>query len=193
MFWPADYALNPLRAYTVTQEDVAFAKEVAVTGGSFGIPGIGGQDSPLKNGDMEEGNTIPSSWTSRWVGKGRVVAAREATTAYDGEASLRIQTVGGPGKGQISQMVQAKDVSEVTLTAYVKSEGRIYSQVAIQAFDGKWKSLQYSSITHFRLQKDWKKISGTVKLPPGTVRFGVGLLVEGEGKAWMDSVQLDVK
>ena len=191
MHWPNGHDIAAARRYASTAEDTKFSAKDSTMAGLNTPPGT--KPSPLRNGSMELGNTIPTAWTNRWVGKGRILVARDPSTSYEGEASLRIQTVGGSGKGQISQIISGTGISEVTLTAYVKSEGKVFSQVAIQSFDANWKTLQYKTVKHFRKQDDWMKISKTVKLPAGTIRFGVGLLVEGDGKAWMDNVSLDVK
>jgi photosystem II stability/assembly factor-like uncharacterized protein len=191
--WPVGQKLNKERHYVSTVEDRAFCTYSTSKRPGFMASKNQGVPNPLRNGDMEQGTSQATYWSNKWTGRGKVIFARDATTSYDGEASLRIQTVGGNGKGQIAQLMTAGNIREITVDAYVKTEGKVFAQVAVQAFDAKWKTLKYSAVKHFRKVDKWKRIQGTIKLPPGTARFGLGILIEGDGKAWLDGVQMTVK
>ncbi len=191
--WPDTYELGRDRAYASTVEDRKFCVYSANKRPGFMANKGGGVTSPLRNGDMEQGTSQATYWSNRWTGRGRVVVARDVMDAYEGEASLRIQAVGGQAKGQIAQVMTAGNITQVSVVAYVKTEGKISAQVSVQAFDSSWKTLKYHTVKHFRKVDKWTRIQGTVKLPPGTARFGLGLLIEGSGKAWLDDVQLTVK
>ena len=144
----------------------------------------------LRNGDMEAGTALPSSWESKWVGRGTVSAARDTEVRHGGEASLRIDSR-GDSQGQISQTVDAKAGSVVTISGWVRSSGRIKAVVAFQPFAGDWSKNEFKAIGFAQGETDWRRFSERVTVPEWAARFGVGVLVEGEGKAWLDDVTLE--
>ena len=143
----------------------------------------------LRNGDMEAGSALPASWESKWVGRGSVGAARDTSEKHGGAASLRIDAV-GDSQGQFSQMVDAKPGSAVTISGWIKSSGKIKAVVCFQPFAGDWSKNEFKAIGFAQGETGWQRFSQRVTVPEWAARFGIGVLVEGEGKAWLDDVAL---
>ncbi len=208
--WPKTHQLLALRQYDSTAEDrqyCAIAKEapprkpkpiVAASDQPVAEPGLLPDEpieeipSPFKNGDMEEGGSMPRYWTSRWIGSPTIEIKRDTDVFHGGEASLSIKGT-GKAKGQISQITDVGMIQHVTLEAYAKAEGSAATNIAIQAFDPKWKTLKYFNVVYKRGKFDWRKIKGSTKLPAGTVKIGIAMLIEGDGQAWLDDVKVTVK
>jgi hypothetical protein len=56
----------------------------------------------IRNGSMTDGKDAPEGWTNKWEGEGKLKVSRNDKTFKTGPTSLKIETVGGKAKGQIS-------------------------------------------------------------------------------------------
>lgn len=207
LLWPAGYKLPATKTYTMTKEDLqactvlSDVKRHIPTLASINKPPTAtdpagtdtGLPSPLRNGGMEQGTIQPRFWTNKWVGNGKIMASRDTAVFKSGKASLRIATIGGRAKAQISQIMANGGIRTVELTAQIRTQGKCYAHVAVQSFDPKWKTLIYRPIGRTSGNTNWRRITGKVTIPNGSVRLVVGMLIEGTGKAWLDDVEIKVK
>lgn len=143
----------------------------------------------LRNGDMEAGTTVPASWENKWVGQGTVTGVRDTTEKHGGTASLSIESK-ADSKGQISQIVEAKGGAKVTISGWLKTAGAAKVVFAFQPFAGDWSKNEFKLLGYAQNETGWQRFSQEVTVPDWAARFGVGVLIEGEGKAWLDDVSL---
>lgn len=144
----------------------------------------------LQNGDMSLGADIPGFWHHKWVGKGKIKVSRDTQVYKKGPAALKVSTAGGPAKGQTSQQIKGTSGQSFVLSGFAKSKGRVKVNVAIQSFSQKSKPIQFQQVQYLKNTQDWTSFSQEVTLPKDTHRFGIVLLVEGQGQAWLDEVKL---
>jgi lysophospholipase L1-like esterase len=144
----------------------------------------------LRNGDMSAGSDAPANWNQKWEGKGRIAIARDTKTYKIKPAALRITSVGGEAQGMVSQVVEAPGGRKFTVQGWVKSEGSVKVNVAIQPFTENWKPITFLQIHYVQNNTDWVTFQKEIELPADTARFQLGLLLEGEGKAWLSGVSL---
>lgn len=147
----------------------------------------------LKNGDMTVDNKhgLPRNWESTWTGKGKLAAAIDREVFKSEPASLRLGTEGDDAaQGQVAQIVGAGAGTKVELSGFVKSAGDVKVSVFVQPMNEKWTPINFTQVAFSANDTDWAAFDKMVELPEGTVRFGVGILVEGKGKAWLDDVKL---
>jgi len=144
----------------------------------------------LRNAGMEEGSDVPATWDVKLVGGGKINIARDTTTFKAGAASLRVESVGGATTGQASQMVEGGAGRTVTVSGFLKTSGAVRVNFAVQPFDADGNLLAFLQIGHAQGNSPWASFSKSVTLPPKTARFGVGVLLDGDGKAWLDEVNM---
>ncbi|RMD76068.1 MAG: GDSL family lipase, partial [Lentisphaerae bacterium] len=63
----------------------------------------------------------------------------------------------------------------------------------IQSFGNNWKTLQYKTVRYLAGQHDWTRFEGETTVPPGTQKFGIAMLIDGDGSGWLDNVELLVQ
>jgi lysophospholipase L1-like esterase len=136
---------------------------------------------------------LPRNWETLWTGKGKITAAIDRDVFKSQPASLRIATEGDePAQGQVSQIIDAGPGTKVTISGVVKSAGEAKVNVFIQPSNAKWTPINFTQAAFVSGNNDWQAFEKTVELPEGTARFGVGMLIEGKGKAWLDDVKLKI-
>ena len=60
--------------------------------------------------------------------------------------------------------------------------------VGVQSYTADWKGIGFTALGNASAGADWQRFSGEVTLPANTARFGIVLMLEGEGKVWLDDV-----
>jgi lysophospholipase L1-like esterase/photosystem II stability/assembly factor-like uncharacterized protein len=168
-------------SYSQTEEDVRYATAETRSGRAV---------IRLKNGDMEMGNDIPAAWETQWVGSGKIAVLRDTQTFKEGKASLCVASFEGAATGQSSQIVDGGAGNRFVLSGWVRSRGAIRVNVGVQPFHDNWTPITFFQVHYIQNDTDWTEFRKEVTLPLGTARFGVLLLIEGEGKAWLDSVKI---
>ncbi|ABW30657.1 GDSL-type esterase/lipase family protein [Acaryochloris marina] len=148
------------------------------------------QSITLRNGAMTQGTTVPNYWHQQWVGKGKISVTRDTQIFKQGPAALKVASTSGPAKGQAFQLIQGSPNQSFTISGFAKSTGRVKVNVAIQSFSKKSRPLQFRQVQYLHNTQDWSSFSQEVTLPPKTHKFGIVLLIEGEGEAWLDEVKL---
>ncbi len=143
---------------------------------------------PIVNGSMSQGTDQCTAWDKRWNGGGTVTVARDTTVFKEKPASLRIATE-GQAKGNVYQMIEVAGGTTIELTGWMKSDG-VKVQVFVQVFDDTWKPIDYQMLKNaWEPSPDWTEFTGKVTLPAAAVRVGVGIAIDGNGKAWLDEVR----
>lgn len=143
----------------------------------------------IRNGDMEGGTDLPTYWDGKYVESGTVTATRDTAEKHGGAASLKV-AVSGPGKGQYSQMIEAKGGQTITVEGWMRSTGKVKAVLAVQPFSGDWKQNEFKVFGYRENDAAWHKFSQTITLPEWAGRFGVAILVEGDGSANLDDVTI---
>ncbi len=169
--WPVDFAPRGERAYRSSGEDTAHAE----VGGSI-----------LANGAMTEGADRPDAWTHTW-GDGE--SRRDTATFKSAPASLSVAVTGGRS-GQAFQQIEGHAGKSFTAKGVVRTQGNARVNVAIMSFDGSWSRNHFEQLRYVQGNTGWETFSKTVTIPDWAARFNVVLLVEGDGKAWLDDVTL---
>jgi len=180
--WPKGYVPKGGRTYTMVPADMEFA---AVD------PWNGRPGAVLRNGSMSDGNGLPTGWDQSWTGRGKLQIARDTSVFKAGPASLRVASEGGEAHGQASQVVEAPAGTRFRLSGFVRSAGKAKVNVAVQPMTADWKPIAFVQAHYVQNNQDWVPFSREIVLPEGTERFGIVLLIEGDGQAWLDEVKLE--
>ena len=138
----------------------------------------------VKNGGMTQGDDLPVDWRGKF---GDVQVKRDTQTFKVGPASLCV-TVSGGKNGQAFQSFQGGAAAKFTLAGWIKSQGNVKAQAAVQAFAEGYQNNQFIQVKFVQGDTDWTPFEKEAELPAWTAFFNVGLLAEGEGKAWLDEV-----
>lgn len=150
----------------------------------------GKQPITLRNGAMTLGTTVPDYWHHQWVGKGKISITRDTQIFKQGPAALKVASTSGPAKGQAFQLIKGASRQSFTVSGFAKSTGKVKVNIAIQSFSKQSRPLQFQQVKYLHNTQDWSSFSQEVILPPKTHKFGIVLLIEGQGKAWLDEVKL---
>ncbi len=177
--WPRDGGIAGTRSYASKPDDLV----VATSGDPSGPPPL------ITNGDMSRGDEAPKGWAHRWTGKGELKVSRDTDTYASSPAALRIESVGGSAKGQGGQMIGLKARTSLSIAGSLKSEGDVKINAYAQFFDKDWSPVAFEQLAYAQNRSDWQEFAETIQVPATAVRVSVGLLLEGDGKAWLDDVR----
>lgn len=146
----------------------------------------------LKNGDMTEGETAPTSWDKRWVGTGKLLITRDTAIFKSAPASLRISAQDGSAKGQIYQLVPVTAGEQLTASGWIKCEGAdTTAQFGLQFFTADYKPISTVQVRYITGTTDWTTGKLTTTVPANATQAGFILLIDGDGQAWLDDARLD--
>lgn len=148
------------------------------------------QSITLRNGAMTLGKAVPGFWHHQWVGKGKISITRDTQIFKEGPAALKVSSTSGPAKGQAFQLIKGASGQSFTVSGFAKSTGNVKVHVAVQSFSKQLRPLQFQPVKYLFNNQDWISFSQEIALPPKTHRFGIVLLLEGQGEAWLDEVKL---
>ncbi len=137
----------------------------------------------IKNGGMTQGDDVPVDWRGKF---GEVQVKRDTETFKDGPASLCVSAAGK--SGQAFQSFQGGAGAKFKLAGWIKSQGNVQAQVMVQAFAEGYSNNQFIQIRFVQGNSDWSAFEKAIELPGWTALFNIGLLVEGNGQAWLDEV-----
>lgn len=139
---------------------------------------------------MTLGDEVPGFWHHQWVGKGKIKISRDTQVFKKGPAALSVSSNSAPAKGQASQLIKGSSGQSFTLSGFAKSKGTVKVNVAVQSFSRKSRPIKFQQVQYLHNNQDWTPFSQKVTLPRETHQFGVALLLEGQGQAWLDEVKL---
>ena len=133
---------------------------------------------------MTQGGDVPAYWNGKF---GDVTLARDTTTFKNKPASFRV-TIAGGKNGSGFQTVSGGANAKFKLTGYFKTAGNIKAQVMVQAFSDGYKQNQFIQVLYVQGDMDWTSFEKEITLPSWTAFFNIGIMAEGDGKAWIDEV-----
>lgn len=142
----------------------------------------------IRNGAMSDGEKQPAHWTQQYVTSGKIAVVRDTETFKSAPASLAIESVGGAARGQTAQIIEAAPGTRVALSGFIKAAGSAKALVGVQSYTADWKGVQFTALGNAAPGADWQRFSGKVTLPANTARFGIVLMIDGDGKVWLDDV-----
>ena len=147
----------------------------------------------LTNPSMTDGDEAPEGWKVSWTGKGQLRLARDTDRFLDEPASLRLESVGGVARGTASLNLP-ENLERFTVGGHVSAEGEhSASFVAVQAFDAQWKQLRFTPLVEIGEGFDkWRPFEREVTLPEGTAHAVLAVVLEGDGRIWLDALSLDL-
>ena len=151
---------------------------------AFADPAVPPYKLVVLNGAMTQGTTVPAHWDGKF---GDVEAARDTEVYKSAPASLRVSVSGGKS-GQAFQTFTGGANATVKIAGWFKTAGSVKAQVLIQAFADGYKQNQFNQILYLQGDQDWTHFEKEVTLPGYTAFFNIGVLAEGDGKAWLDDV-----
>ena len=176
--WPRAHAPQGARSYTGTPEDETAAAVPPPPLAPARVKIL------VRNGAMTQGEGVPTNWTGKW-GEGEVT--RDAEVYKGAPASLRVAVSGGKSC-QAFQQFDCKGNEIIRIAGWVRSSGKVKVNVAVQAFDAGWTRNNFGQVKYVQGDSDWTSFEKECALPDWAARFNIVLLVEGEGKAWLDEV-----
>ncbi len=138
----------------------------------------------VENGGMTQGFDIPNRWDGKF---GDVSAKRDTAVFKVGPSSLCVTSLGAKG-GQAFQEIRGGAGATIKIAGWIKTDGKVKAQAAVQAFADGYKNNQFFQLLYAQDTTGWAHFEKEITLPPWTAWFNVGLLVEGEGRAWLDEV-----
>jgi lysophospholipase L1-like esterase len=147
----------------------------------------------IPNGDMSFGGDKPAGWEHEWTGRGNIVVSRDTQVYHSAPASLKVASKGGSALGNACCLLDLPGGKDIDLTGWVKTDGTVSVNVMAQAFGSDFSKgplgfLQLAYV-HGNGPHDWSSWTKRVTLPEGTVHVLIGMLIEGEGSAWLDDVR----
>jgi len=184
--WPRGEKIDTPRRYEQVPEDLAWVMI------DTGLPKVVNpsftdisRSSDLKNG--------VAGWDARWLMHGQLDAVRDDKVFASDPASMRVDATavdGKPAMGIVGQNVAGQAGTRFVLNAKLKSKGDVKVSLGIQGFKENWETTANEQTGFVQGTTDWTQTGKAVELPEGTVRFRIGLYVEGVGSAWVDDVEL---
>ena len=145
----------------------------------------------LRNGDMEAGGDKPDAWDAAWTGRGTIKVTRDAAVFHNGKASLKVASEGGEALGQAGQVIDAEAGAKFTVAGWVRSQGKIKVNVAIQPLDVKWTPITFTQVQYVQNDTGWTNFRKEITLPAKSARFNIAVLIEGDGSANLDDVTIE--
>jgi lysophospholipase L1-like esterase len=140
----------------------------------------------VKNGGMTQAGAAGAP--AEWGGKsGDVETARDTDVYKASPASFRVSAAAGKS-GQGFQTIAGGAGATFTLDGWFKTVGNPKAQVFVQAFSEGYKQNQFIQVQYQQGESDWTEFKKQITLPTWTAFFTVGVLIDGDGKAYLDEV-----
>lgn len=140
----------------------------------------------------------PKGW---WGGSGNPSAYQvgvDHEVSKSGKASAYVQMQGADQKtfGTLAQAFEPKDYlgKRLRLSAHLKTENAAAGAGLWMRVDGPGCTLAFDNMEKRMVQgttKDWKKVEIVLDVPEKANAITFGLMVTGNGKAWVDDFQLE--
>ncbi len=140
----------------------------------------------VKNGGMTQAGAggAPANWDGKF---GDVDLAHDTEVYKEGPASLRVTCAAGKS-GSGFQTVSGGAGATFKIAGWFKTAGNAKAQVMVQAFADGYKQNQFFQVLYVQGSSDWTHFEKEITLPAYTAFFNVGVLMDGDGKAWLDEV-----
>jgi len=159
-------------------------------GCSLASPDTGSSANLFANGDMTKGDKVPDGWSVGWTGSGKVEAVRDTQVFKSAPSSLCVKSVGGPANGGAGHQIDAS-LKVFTISGCVKCGGALKdATVALQSFDAGWKQVGWTTLADYKQPTDWSSFKQHVQLPANAMATQLVVIINGDGEAWLDDVDL---
>ncbi len=143
------------------------------------------------NPSMSEGESRPLGWDGKWASKGNLNAVRDDKDFSSAPASLRIESAGGPVTGSVSTPLKDVCGRNLKITCKMKNAGFAKCCLVITGLDGGYKQALNKELIDGKDAKEWTTLTAEFVVPSNAVNDRLGLLVDGEGKAWLDDISIE--
>ncbi len=154
-------------------------------------PGTTPRLPALFNPDMEQGAETAAGWAVTWTGKGRLQALRDTQQRAEGAASLRLESVGGPADGSVSQRLRVTEPRLLFVGhAMLPADSRAESLVALQVLAEDGSQLDWIGLHELRPEGRWVRFERAVTLPQNVHRVHLVFTLRGEGAAYLDGLEV---
>jgi len=143
------------------------------------------------NGQMTLGETAPDGWVlSKGVDPSTADLRRDTEVFQSAPASLFLEAQGNGKTVSVYQLIRPK-TNQIEIKASLRTEGAFNSIiVAAQIFDANWKQLGWKNLFVIEEPGDWQSFTKTLSLKEGTARINLQVLIKGDGKLWLDDVEV---
>ena len=144
----------------------------------------------LLNPAMTDGETRPLGWDGKATTKGNLDVFRDTADFASAPASLRVESVGGPVTGSVSTPLRDVCGKTLKISCKMKNAGFTGCALSLKGIDGSWKPVLNQDVIDAKDAKGWSSFTVEFAVPAGAVNTSLGLSVTGEGKAWLDDVEI---
>lgn len=137
-----------------------------------------------------------SAWTAIVHADDSYRVEADDTQAFSGKHSLVIQNTGRPSWGGAIQTIRADRLAnrEITFSAQVKSMGATAPgfQMALRLLKT-GQEIAWIKTPAVTGDADWKKLSLQTTIPKDCTDVEINLILDGDGRVWVDDVRLDAQ
>ena len=151
-----------------------------------------GEPPTVANGSMTDGADAPTGWEQTYVTAGKLKVVRDTADFAKGPASLCLMSVDGPADGNCSQPIANAAGRTFTVKGYAKAAGERleYASVAVMVQGPDWQVAKWQDLRPIMQDRDWTPFEQSVTVPDDAANVLLILLLRGEGKVWMDEVEV---
>jgi photosystem II stability/assembly factor-like uncharacterized protein len=194
-FW---IPLTPAAAAPVAAKPEPAKRAVSFDDDATATHGAADESGVLANGNFSTGDAAPDEWSLGWkTTADKFKLQRDTNDFVSAPASMAFATIAGPAHGSAAQALKLDrlggdkafriSLSTKSQPAGVGKEFEL-AQVVIQAMDDQYKQLSWEIVADLTGVRDWQQFSKRVRLPANTRHASVMLMIQGDGKAWLDDV-----
>ena len=144
----------------------------------------------LLNPAMTDGEVRPLGWDGKWTPKGNLDALRDTADFASAPASLRVESVGGPVTGSVSTPLRNVCGRTFKISGKMKNAGFAGCTLGLKGLDGSWKPVLSQDVIDAKDAKAWTSFTVEFAVPASAVNTSLLFGVTGEGKAWLDDVEI---
>jgi erythromycin esterase len=154
-------------------------------------------DEPPKEAERTNEVGVPTGWFGGSANGDAYEAGTDRKVFHGGKASayVRMKGAGDDDFGTLGQAIAAKAYrgKRLRLAGFVKTDGAAGGAALWMRVDGKGATLAFDNMNDRRLKgsKDWTKCEVVLDVPEKATAITFGLLLSGNGKAWLDDVTLE--
>ncbi len=203
--WDVDKAqeLTTLKMYPYQVNSVAFSPDgktlaLGVAEGGVRLLRAATEQEVLARGRDPQPIRPPQGWLVAGNNPGNYGMRSDLEVRHKGSASGYIKSVSSQpqGFGTMMQKIKADDYrgKRVRLVGYVKGENIAQYAGLWLRVDGPGYILNFDNMENRPIKgtTDWKKYEVVLDVPEESIAIAFGILLGGEGQAWVDDLQLEV-
>gem|GEM_PF-1121325 len=153
------------------------------------------------NGAMSEGGTAPAGWSNVWTAGngGRLRVVQDTNEYRSAPASLCLMSLGGSAEGNVSQAMPNAAGKTLVISGFVKSrdEGRGLAggSVTVLVIDARPQITFHAEACRWETIRkgDWTGFTNETAIPENAPAVMLVLSLKGEGRIWLDDVDVHLK